>query len=402
MKLIKITLLLAAALLTSAASQAQTLLFAGGKSFRVHESPSIATSADEGKTWTLVYEGARKGQDNASWVRGLAYGAGKVVAVTNYGLVLTSADKGKTWTSQDVKTPLRLNGGFNGVAYGNGLFVAAGESDALAYSADGEHWERLGTDNLPGNGQGATDRAGTEAKQTVKSKLGGFGSKLGGLGGGLVGQAASTASSSSNSSNSSAPAAAGGPESFHTNVDPNEKTMYTHTYGVDFIDGKFYLSGNFGREAVFVVQGGKPVREAVSRTHDKLTSSLRETVSDGKGHLVGFTEAEMNPVYSADGGQSWEENFDLKQRLLGGAYGAGKFLGISAFGDVATSPDGKNWTLRNIASMNSGGSFTDAAYTGKTWVLVGNDNSAWHSADGNKWTPADAKGLSFKRILVVK
>ena len=38
----------------------------------------------------------------------------------------------------------------------------------------------------------------------------------------------------------------------------------------------------------------------------------------------------------------------------------------------------------------------------KKKVLVGNDNSAWHSADGNKWTPADAKGLSFKRILVVK
>lgn len=393
MRLPKTTSLLAAALLASSAPHAQTLLFAGGKSFRVHESPSIAVSADEGKTWTLAYEGARKGQDNPSWVTGLAYGAGKVVAVTNYGLVLTSSDKGKTWASQDVKTPLKLNGGFNGVAYGNGLFVAAGQQDALAYSADGEHWERLGTDNLPGGA--ATDRATAEAKQSAKSKLGGFGSRLGGLGGGLVGQAATAAKSSG-----AAPAA--GAETFHTNVDPHDETKFTHTYGVDFIDGKFYLAGNFGREAVFAAEGGQPRRVAVSRTHDKLTSSLRETVGDGKGHLVAFTEAEMNPVYSANGGQSWEENFDLKQRLLGGAYGAGKFLGVSAFGDVATSPDGQTWTLSHIASMNSGGSFADAAYTGKSWVLVGIDNAAWYSADGRKWTQADAKGLSLKRVLVVK
>ncbi len=405
MKINQITLALATGLLlTATAAPAQTLLFAGGKSFRVHESPSIAVSADEGRTWTLVFEGARKNMDNASWVTGLAYGAGKLVAVTNYGVVLTSADRGKTWASQDVKTPLRLNGGFNDVAYGNGLFVAAGQTDALAYSADGEHWQRLGTDNLPGAAAAPADRATTQATQGVKSKLGGFGSRLGSLGGGLVGQAASAAKSSGGSSGGSGGAApAAGSETFHTNTDPHDETKYTHTYGVDFIDGKFYLAGNFGREAVFTVEGGKPVRVAVSRTHEKLTSALRQTVSDGKGHLVGFTEAEMNPVRSADGGQTWEEDFDLKQRLLGGAYGAGKFVGVSGFGEVGTSADGSAWQLTKIAGLNDGGSFMDAAYTGKTWVLCGNDNSSWYSADNAKtWQRTDTKGLYLKRLLVVK
>lgn len=392
MKTSFLTLALAAAL--PLAAQAQGLVFAGGKSFRVHESPSIAVSADQGKTWTLAYEGARKGQDNPSWVTALAYGGNKIVAVTNYGLVLTSADKGKTWATQDVKTALKLNGGFNGVAYGNGLFVAAGQQDALAFSADGEHWQRLGTDNLAGAADSAP--AVAEAKQTAKSRLGGLGGKLGGLGGGLMGQATSATKSSGAAPKTDM-------NTFHTNTDPHDETKFTHTYGVDFIDGKFYLAGNFGREAVFVAKGGRIERVAVSRVHDKMTSSLRKTVGDGKGHLVAFAEAEMQSATSADGGQTWEEDFDLKPRLMGGSYAAGKFVGVSAFGDVATSTDGHTWAVRNLGSMNDGGSLTDAAYTGKNWVLCGNGDCTWLSADqGKTWTRTASKGLNLKRLLVVQ
>ncbi|GAB3637173.1 hypothetical protein GCM10027422_27630 [Hymenobacter arcticus] len=390
-------LLTGLALAGGAQAQAQTIL-AGGKSFRVHESPCIASSSDQGKTWSLVYEGARKGQDNPSFVTALASGGGKVVAVTNYGLVLTSADRGKTWTAQDVKTPLRLNSGFNGVAYGDGIFVAAGQQDALAYSADGVSWQRLGTDNLaPGvAGNSATSSAANEAKQSAKSKLGGFGSKLGGLGGGLVGQAATSAKGSG-----AAPAAAGA-AGFHTNTDPRDETKYTNTYGVDFVGGKFYLTGNFGRVAVFEVVGGKPKLLESSHVHDKLTSSLRETVGDGKGHLVAFSEAEMKSAYSADGGKTWEEAFDVKPQLRGGAYAAGKFVGVSAFGDVATSTNGKDWQVTPMTRMSDGGALEDVVYAGKNWVLCGDDNSSWYSADqGKTWQRTDTKQLGLKRMLVL-
>lgn len=374
----------------AAPSLAQTLVFAGGKSFRVHESPSIAVSADEGKTWTLAFEGARKGLDNPSWVTDLAYGAGKVVAVTNYGVVLTSADKGKTWTTQNVKEQLKLNDGFNGVAYGGGLFVAAGNTDALAYSTDGVSWKRLGA--LPGSQGEAVSRAADDAKLAARRKIGGLAGKLGGAVGANLGAAAATKT---------------GPVSTDPNVhlgvtDSRDEVKYTHTYGVDFIDGKFYLTGNFGRIAVFVPRNGKPQREAVSYVNDKLTNALRATASDGKGHLVAFVESSMNNAYSADGGKSWEENFDVKQRLVGGNYGAGKFVAVSAFGDVATSPTGADWQLTNITRMNDGGSFSDVIWTGKNWVIVGNDNSSWLSADGKKWTRTDTKSLYLKKLLVVK
>lgn len=394
----QLALLAALGLGSGAAARAQGVVLAGGKSFRVHESPCIALSADQGKTWSLVYEGARKGQDNPSWVTGLASGGGKVVAVTNYGLVLTSADQGKTWTAQDVKTPLRLNSGFNGVAYGNGLFVAAGQQDALAYSSDGVTWQRLGTDNLaPGvAGNPAASSATSDVKQAAKSRLGGLGGKLGGLGGGLVGKAASAAGQSSGA----APDAKMNVN--HTNTDPRDQTGYTHTYGVDFIGGKFYLTGNFGRVAVFAVEGGKPRLLEASHVHDKLTSALRETVGDGKGHLVAFSEAEMKSAYSADGGKTWEEDFDVKPQLRGGAYAAGKFVGVSAFGDVATSANGKDWHVTQMTSLNDGGSLNDAVYAGKNWVLCGNDNSNWYSADqGKTWQRAEAKQLSLRRLLVL-
>ncbi len=396
MKIKSIALLAALGLTSLAQTQAQTIL-AGGKSFRVLESPCIALSADQGKTWSLVYEGARKGQDNPSFVTGLASGGGKVVAVTNYGLVLTSTDQGKTWTAQDVKSPLRLNSGFNGVAYGDGIFVAAGPQDALAYSADGVSWKRLGTDNLaPGvAGNSATSSAANEVKQSAKSKLGGFGSKLGGLGGGLVGKAAATTPSSS-----AAPGAK--MTTFHTNTDPRDETKYTNTYGVDFVAGKFYLTGNFGRVAVFGVEGGKPKFLDSSHVHDKLTSSLRKTVGDGKGHLVAFSEAEMKSAYSADGGKTWEEDFDVKPQLRGGAYAAGKFVGVSAFGDVATSTNGKDWQVTPMTRMSDGGALEDAVYAGKNWVLCGDDNSSWYSADqGKTWAYTDTKQLGLKRMLVL-
>lgn len=77
-------------------------------------------------------------------------------------------------------------------------------------------------------------------------------------------------------------------------------------------------------------------------------------------------------------------------------------MGVSAFGDVATSADGKTWQVNKFTSLNDGGSLADAVYAGKNWVLCGEDNSNWYSTDqGKTWQRADAKGLSLKRMLVL-
>lgn len=73
------------------------------------------TSPSPGSTWTL--------QTSASYpLNGVAYGNGTFVAVGEDGTILTSRD-GRNWTRQTSGTSKDLDG----VAYGNGTFVAVGK-----------------------------------------------------------------------------------------------------------------------------------------------------------------------------------------------------------------------------------------------------------------------------------
>jgi hypothetical protein len=101
---------------------------AGGNGYRVR-------SLDLGVTW----------QDPTGYqaihYRDLVAGNGVVVAVGHTyggaaveGVIAVTAD-GKTWNEV-----MHGGGGFNRVAFGNGVFVAAGESGHLASSTDGTNW----------------------------------------------------------------------------------------------------------------------------------------------------------------------------------------------------------------------------------------------------------------------
>jgi hypothetical protein len=81
-----------------------------------------------GTTWT-----SRTSQGNL--LNGVAYGNGTFVAVGRNGTILTSPD-GVGWTQRTSGTSNHLNG----VTYGNGLFVAVGERGAILTSPDGVNW----------------------------------------------------------------------------------------------------------------------------------------------------------------------------------------------------------------------------------------------------------------------
>ena len=82
--------------------------------------------------------------DTDSWLYGATYGNGKFVVVGGYyneekgkdqGAILTSPD-GENWT-------VRISGidnTLNRVTYGNGIFVAVGDSGTIFTSTDGENW----------------------------------------------------------------------------------------------------------------------------------------------------------------------------------------------------------------------------------------------------------------------
>jgi len=68
-------------------------------------------------------------------LRGIAYGDGMWVAVGNSGTILTSPN-GVTWTSRTSG----VSGALNGVAYGGGMWVAVGGIGRILTSTDGISW----------------------------------------------------------------------------------------------------------------------------------------------------------------------------------------------------------------------------------------------------------------------
>ncbi len=70
-----------------------------------------------------------------SSLSGVTYGNGTFVAVGDTGTILTSSD-GVTWTTRTSGTTNYLDG----VTYGNGTFVAVGDTGTILTSSDGVTW----------------------------------------------------------------------------------------------------------------------------------------------------------------------------------------------------------------------------------------------------------------------
>ncbi len=88
----------------------------------------VATSDDDGVTWTARTTGATRD------LYGVTYGEDKFVVVGQYGTLLTSPD-GIAWTSQDPGTPYTISD----VTYGNGKFVAVNQFQLIS-SDDAVTW----------------------------------------------------------------------------------------------------------------------------------------------------------------------------------------------------------------------------------------------------------------------
>jgi hypothetical protein len=77
----------------------------------------------------------------------VVYGGGQFVAVgtngygTAYGGIVATSPDGVAWTAR----ASAVSPGLNAVAYGNGVYVAAGNLGALQYSTDGVAWNSIST-----------------------------------------------------------------------------------------------------------------------------------------------------------------------------------------------------------------------------------------------------------------
>jgi len=106
------------------------IAYGNGKFVAFHKSGPGGMTSSDGIEWSSM-SGA-----NTIFIKAVIYANEKFVAVGNGGDIITSPD-GKTWT---VVTNSRFGSSdINGIAYGNGKFVAVGYYK-IAYSSDGETW----------------------------------------------------------------------------------------------------------------------------------------------------------------------------------------------------------------------------------------------------------------------
>ena len=91
---------------------------------------SLAVVSADGTTWDPLYPGIPE-----QYLNGVAYGNGKFVAVGGEGKVATSPN-GITWTPGNAG----MSSSLNGVAFGQQLFVAVGDGGKIFTSPDGMNW----------------------------------------------------------------------------------------------------------------------------------------------------------------------------------------------------------------------------------------------------------------------
>lgn len=102
--------------------------------------PNVFSSAD-GETWSNPSSIG----DTTNYINGLAFGDGLFVAacVNNVGAFLGniySSPDGVAWTLRN-----SVDDGLNGVEFGNSMFVAFGEADQVVTSPDGINWTQQNT-----------------------------------------------------------------------------------------------------------------------------------------------------------------------------------------------------------------------------------------------------------------
>jgi photosystem II stability/assembly factor-like uncharacterized protein len=117
--------------------QFKGVTFGGGVMIAVQAGGRIFRSMDSGQTWQ---ESLNAGQPwSTQDLNAAAFGGDKFVVTGNNSEVLFSSDAGLTWTRV---APAWDNPVTNlqGVAFGEGWFVAAGENGAVYSSNDLEHW----------------------------------------------------------------------------------------------------------------------------------------------------------------------------------------------------------------------------------------------------------------------
>ena len=265
----------------------------------------------------------------------VAYGNGVFVAVGESGTILTSLDKGTNWTVRVAGTDGRLT--LNAVTFANGQFIAVGvegnfSNPAIRTSSDGISWASL---IVPTNFVTLNSIAYGNGVYVASS-----GTRL------MVSSNAVDWTVNANATGNDITFGDGmfvlvGMETFYTGK------ILTSTNGVDWD----LRRNDIGAQLTGVTFGDGTF------------------VAVGTGHTVVSTN-----------GVTWTDNI-VNMQPVEVTYGDGVFVATGA--NLRTSLNGSSWLLRDFftAGYGEGAAFGDGVF-----VSVGRNGELWDSVGGTNWT----------------
>jgi hypothetical protein len=258
--------------------------------------------------------------------------ATQFVAVGQSDVASYSTDNGVSWTSSNTG-----NGDMNGIAFGNGVFVAVGNSGKANYTTDGTSWTISDTGN--GNMEGIAYGNGVFV---AVAKLG-------------------LASYSTDNGVS------------WTTSDHGNGGMYAIAYG----NGVFVAVGDSGV--------GSYTTDGTSWTTSNPGNGRMRGIAFGNGVFVAVGDFGVGS-YTTDG-TSWTTSNPGNGSMTGIAFGNGVFVAVGPGGLASYSTDnGVSWTTSN----HSNGGMSGIALGNGIFVAVGSPGLASYSTDnGVSWTTSN-------------
>jgi hypothetical protein len=299
----------------------------------------------------------------------MAYGNGAFVAVGDSGTTLTSPD-GATWTARSSGT----TNGLLGIAYGNGAFVAIGDSGVILSSPDGATW----TQRSFSNDYGLASVAYGNGIFVAVGESGSIGP--GPTGGKLFGTILTS------------------PDG----ITWTARSLGTATYplcGIAYGNGIFIAVGNPPPAVFNPLSSEQAVTSSgldaiILTSSDGITwtpqssagASFLSEVAYGNGIFV----AVGNTILTSPHGITWTPQSSGSDNSLSGiTYGNGIFVAGGDLGAILTSPNGVTWITRSSGITDN---LSGVAYGDGILVAVGGSNiigpfgSILTSLDGETWT----------------
>ena len=296
---------------------------------------TIATSSDNGTTWTDRWRYGTGDIRQTGIFRSLAYGNGTAVAVGDTGKIASSQDM-ITWKLQDSGTSNKLEK----VIYDNGTFVAVGQE--MITSSDGITWIKRKIaycyDVTYGNGTFVA-----------------------------VGNTGVIYTSSDNGAN----------------WDNQTSGVNGNLYTVTFDNGTFIAAG----DAISTSKDNGS--NWVSQTLSGVTNNFRD-ITYGNGVFVAVGDYAEST--SADNGSNWVTN-SSGRLIYAVTHGFNRLSSINngsvfvaAGSKISTSTNnGSDWVIHTLQGVDT---LYDITYGDGVFVAVGNDAKIFTSSDGTSWNPS--------------